>query len=170
MKRYSLLLILLSFTFQNLFSQNIVIQGKVRHANTYVDIPYVNIYIKGTDRGTTSNSMGEFKLELSTPQQITAAGGIYQYQGKITTPDTLSVHFEFEKLPVVWRHRLWGATEYNSEVNNGIFLFGDEATVFASDRRWVVIPKGASDKREEFKVPSDMGTLHMANFLECVLK
>jgi hypothetical protein len=53
-------------------------------------------------------------------------------------------------------------------VNNGIFLFGEDATVFASDRRWVVMPKGGSDKRQEFKVPSDMGTQHMANFLECV--
>lgn len=107
-------------------------------------------------------------LGLSTPKQITAAGGIYQYQGKITTPDTLTVHFEFDKLPVVWRHRLWGATEYNPEVNNGIFLFGEEATVFASDRRWVVVPKSGTDKRQEFNVPSDIGTLHMANFLECV--
>ncbi len=107
-------------------------------------------------------------LGLSTPNKITAAGGIYHYQGKITTPDTLTVHFEFDQLPVVWRHRLWGATEYNPEVNNGVFLYGDEATVFTSDRRWVVIPKGSSDKRQEFKVPSDMGTLHMANFLECV--
>jgi predicted dehydrogenase len=107
-------------------------------------------------------------LGLATPKQITAAGGLYQYAGKITTPDTLTVHFEFEQMPVVWRHRLWGATEYDAAVSNGIFFYGEEATIFASDRKWVVIPRNASDKREEFDAPADLGTLHMANFLDAV--
>jgi predicted dehydrogenase len=107
-------------------------------------------------------------LGLSTPKQITAAGGLYYLAGKITTPDTLTVHFEFEQLPVVWRHRLWGATEYAPEVNNGLFFYGDEATVFATDQSWIVIPQKSPSERQEFKVPADLGTLHMANFLECV--
>lgn len=107
-------------------------------------------------------------LGLSTPKQITAAGGLYYLQGKITTPDTLTVHFEFDQLPVVWRHRLWGATEWDPSVNNGVFLYGDEATVFVSDQRWVVIPKDQPAKRQENNVKSDLGPLHMANFLECV--
>ncbi len=69
-------------------------------------------------------------LGLSMPKEIVAAGGLYQYAGKITTPDTLTVHFEFDRCPVVWRHRLWGATEYTPELNNGILFYGDEATVF----------------------------------------
>lgn len=107
-------------------------------------------------------------LGLSTPKQITAAGGLYSLQGKITTPDTLTVHFEFPQLPVVWRHRLWGATEYNPEVSNGVFFYGEDATIFVADDRWVVLPKGKSDKREEHEAKSDLGGLHMANFLECV--
>jgi hypothetical protein len=102
------------------------------------------------------------------PKQITAAGGIYQYAGRITTPDTLSVHFEFEQVPVHWRHRLWGATEYNPEVNNGIFFFCEQGTVFAADRKWVVIPQGKNAEREEHEVASDMGPLHMADFLDAV--
>jgi predicted dehydrogenase len=107
-------------------------------------------------------------LGLATPKQIIAAGGLYQYAGKITTPDTLTVHFEFEQLPVVWRHRLWGATEYDAAVSNGIFLYGEEATIFASDRKWVLIPRDASDKREEHDVPADLGALHMADWLSAV--
>jgi predicted dehydrogenase len=107
-------------------------------------------------------------LDLPMPRQITAAGGIYQYEDIITTPDTLTVHFEFDRLPVVWRHRLWGATEYNPEVNNGIFFYGEDATVFASDRRWVVVPRDKGKERQEFEVPSDLGTLHMTNFLDSV--
>jgi len=107
-------------------------------------------------------------LGLTTPKQITAAGGLYHLQGKITTPDTLTVHFEFEQLPVVWRHRLWGATEWDPSINNGILFYGDEATVFAADQRWVVIPKDQPAKREEHAVASDLGTAHMADFLKCV--
>jgi predicted dehydrogenase len=107
-------------------------------------------------------------LDLSTPKQITAAGGIYQYKDVITTPDTLTVHFEFDRLPVVWRHRLWGAQEFTPEVNNGVFFFGEEATVFASDRKWIVVPKRKGADPEEHDVTSDMGTLHMANFLDAV--
>ena len=107
-------------------------------------------------------------LGLATPKQITAAGGLYYLQGKITTPDTLTVHFEFEQLPVVWRHRLWGAAEWDPSINNGVLLYGDEATVFVSDQRWVVIPRDEPAKRQENTAASDLGPLHMADFLQCV--
>ncbi len=107
-------------------------------------------------------------LDLSTPQRITADGGIYQLDGVITTPDTLTVHFEFDQLPVVWRHRLWGAAEYAPDANNGIFLFGEKATVFASDDRWVILPNDGDKQRKEFTVSSDMGTDHMADFLRAI--
>ena len=32
-------------------------------------------------------------------------------KGRITTPDTLVAQFEFERCPLVWRHRIWGAAE-----------------------------------------------------------
>ena len=107
-------------------------------------------------------------LGLSMPKRIVASGGLYHYAGKITTPDTLSVHFEFDQVPVHWRHRLWGATEYASEVNNGIFFFGEKGTVFAADRQWTFIPQGKNAEREEHSADSDMGTLHMADFLDAV--
>jgi predicted dehydrogenase len=99
---------------------------------------------------------------------VTAAGGLYNYAGKITTPDTLSVQFDFDEVPVHWRHRLWGATEYDPTVNNGIFFFGDKGTVFATDRKWTFIPRGAKAEREEHEVNADMGKLHMADFLDAV--
>lgn len=106
-------------------------------------------------------------LELDMPRSITAAGGLYAYDGIITTPDTLSVHFEFDQVPLHWRHRLWGSNEYDPEVNNGIFFFCTDGTVFATDRKWVVV-KG--DKKEEHEVNADMGALHMADFLDAVRK
>jgi predicted dehydrogenase len=107
-------------------------------------------------------------LQLAMPRRVTADGGIYQYGGIITTPDSLTVHFEFDDLPVVWRHRLWGAAEYAPETNNGIFLYGETATVFASDQRWVVIPTNAQGKRQEHEASTDMGASHMADFLQAV--
>lgn len=107
-------------------------------------------------------------LGLGTPKQITAAGGLFHYAGKITTPDTLTVHFEFDDLPVVWRHRLWGATEYDPTLNNGVFVYGDQGTIFASDRRWVLIPRQASDKREEHEAAADIGVLQMADWLNAI--
>jgi predicted dehydrogenase len=107
-------------------------------------------------------------LDLGMPRRTIASGGLYQLVDKITTPDTLTVHFEFDRCPVVWRHRLWGAQEYSPEVNNGIFFFGDRATVFSTDQKWVVIPKGKPDRREEHEVKTDLGLAHMAAFLEAV--
>ncbi len=104
-------------------------------------------------------------LELGMPKSTTAAGGLYAYAGKITTPDTLSVHFDFAEVPVHWRHRIWGATEYDADVKNGIFFFCTKGTVFATDHKWVVV-KGK--KKEEHEASADMGPLHMANFLDAV--
>ena len=102
------------------------------------------------------------------PKRIVAAGGLYQLAGKITTPDTLSVHFEFGRCPVVWRHRIWGAEEYTPDVSNGIFFYGDEATLFVNDKRLVVIPKGKNQARQELKFDDDAGPAHMAEFLAVV--
>lgn len=107
-------------------------------------------------------------LGVTTPGKVTAAGGIYRLRDAITTPDTLTVHFEFDRCPVVWRHRLWGAEEYAPEVNNGLFFFGTKATVYVTDNRWVVIPSGKNGERKEYTPKTDAGVKHMADFLDSV--
>ena len=109
------------------------------------------------------NILGE-----KTPRAVTATGGLYELQGKITTPDTLTVNFEFERCPLLWRHRIWGSAEWAPEVNNGIFFYGEKETVFVSDNRWVAIPREKGAQRRVTDAKSDAGGLHMANFLECV--
>jgi predicted dehydrogenase len=106
------------------------------------------------------------RLELGMPKKVTAAGGLYEYAGRITTPDTLSVHFEFPGVPVHWRHRLWGATEVDPTLSNGIFLYGTEGTIFATDTSWSVLRPRKDPERHT--VEADMGTLHMADFLNSV--
>ena len=109
-------------------------------------------------------------LDLPMPREVTAVGGIYneKYRGVITTPDTLTAAFDFGKVPVVWRHRLWGSTEYSPETNNGIFLYCENATVFANDQKWTVIPAGRGKEHEVHEAGCDLKTLHMANFLSAV--
>jgi predicted dehydrogenase len=107
-------------------------------------------------------------LGETMPRSVQAAGGIYYFKNKITTPDTLTAHFDFDTCPVIWRHRIWGAQEYSPEVSNGIFFYGEKGTVFVTDRKWIIIPKGKNEPHKVNEVSADMGKEHMAEFLEAV--
>jgi predicted dehydrogenase len=107
-------------------------------------------------------------LGESTPRTVSATGGLYALSGRITTPDVLTAHFDFATCPLTWRHRIWGAEEYTPEVANGVFLYGEKETLFVTDDRWVVIPKGKNAERRVNKVEADTGALHMAEFLKAV--
>lgn len=111
-----------------------------------------------------------YTLGLGMPKAVTAAGGIYQYKGRITTPDTLTAHFEFDECPVVWRHRLWGAVERDPEFQQGVTFYGEKETIFVTDQRWVVLPKGRDAQRRttESKPAVDLGLRHMREFLAAV--
>jgi predicted dehydrogenase len=107
-------------------------------------------------------------LGETMPVSVQAMGGIYYFKNKITTPDILTVHFDFDTCPVIWRHHIWGAQEYDPGVSNGIFFYGEKGTVFATDGRWIIIPKGRNKQHAVNEIASDMGTEHMSEFLEAV--
>jgi predicted dehydrogenase len=107
-------------------------------------------------------------LEETTPKSVQAAGGIYYFKDKITTPDVLTAHFDFEKCPVIWRHRMYGAAEYTPDVSNGIFIYGEKETVFVTDDRWVVVPKGRGQQHKVTQARADLVPAHMAAFLNAV--
>ena len=48
-----------------LSAEDIIIQGKVRHANNYDGLPYVSIYLENRPVGTTSDEQGRFSLQLA---------------------------------------------------------------------------------------------------------
>ena len=50
------------------FSQEVVLQGRVRDANTHRDIPGVNIFVVQTDIGTSSDFAGRFELRIPAPK------------------------------------------------------------------------------------------------------
>ena len=107
-------------------------------------------------------------LGETTPHAVQASGGIYYFKDKITTPDILTVQFDFDTCPVFWKHRIWGAQEHTPEVSNGIFLYGEDGTIFVTDNRWVVIPKDKNKERIEHKAGADMAAAQMAEFLDAV--
>ncbi|MGO8675431.1 MAG: Gfo/Idh/MocA family protein [Limisphaerales bacterium] len=107
-------------------------------------------------------------LGEAAPVTVAAAGGLYELRGKITTPDVLTAHFEFPTCPLTWRHRIWGAEEYSPDVANGIFFYGEKETLFVTDDRWEVIPRGKGKERQVHQVQGDAGGLHMAQFIEAV--
>ncbi len=107
-------------------------------------------------------------LGEKAPRAVTAAGGIHALKGRITTPDILAVHFEFDACPVVWRHHIFGAEEYTPETSNGIFFYGDRETVFVTDDRYVTIPRGKNKERQTQQARNDAGLAHMAEFLSAV--
>jgi predicted dehydrogenase len=107
-------------------------------------------------------------LGLGQPTAVQAAGGLYHLQGRITTPDVLTAHFDFPSCPLTWRHRIWGAEEYNPEVSNGLFFFCEKETIFVTDDRWEVIPRGRNKDRQVNKASADTAVLHVKEFLEAV--
>lgn len=107
-------------------------------------------------------------LGETSPKSVQSAGGIYYFTDKITTPDILTTHFEFETCPLVWRHRMFGAAEFTPEVSNGIFFYGEKGTVFVTDDRWVVIPKERGATKQVNEARADMGVVHMQDFLTAV--
>ena len=108
-------------------------------------------------------------LDLGMPNSIHAAGGLYALDGKITTPDSMTVHFEFDRCPVVWRHRLWGAAEYAPESNIGVTLFCENETIFVDDNKIEIIPNKKDAERQTIKPEQgSSGVAHMAEFLSSV--
>lgn len=107
-------------------------------------------------------------LKESTPKKIQAHGGLYYLGDWINTPDILSVNFAFDTCPVIWSHRMWGAVEYNPNIKNGVLFYGTDATVFATDRSWEVVPKKGEKQVYQAKTEGGAGYLHMLDFVKAV--
>ncbi|MGP8237862.1 MAG: Gfo/Idh/MocA family protein [Limisphaerales bacterium] len=109
-----------------------------------------------------------FILAEGMPKAVTAAGGLYYFNHKITTPDVFTAHFEFATCPLTWRHRIWGAEECAPQLANGVFLYGEKETIFVTDDRWEIIPRGHAKDRQVNESTADMSGLHVAEFLSSV--
>jgi predicted dehydrogenase len=113
-------------------------------------------------------------LGLGMPRTVQAAGGLYRLRGRITTPDVLTAHFEFDECPVTWTHRIFGQAEYAPETNIGMFFYGENETVFLTDTRYEVIkaakpgPPNPGGGRLKVEAKNDQQTAHVAEWLDAV--
>jgi predicted dehydrogenase len=108
-------------------------------------------------------------MDLEMPLSFDSKGGLHVLKDKITTPDTLTATMNFEQAPLIWEHRMWGSGDLNTQFNNGVFFYGENATLFASDRKVVIMPAGKDQKQEVMELPGgDMAVNHMADFLKAV--
>lgn len=108
-------------------------------------------------------------MGFGMPDTFHTHGGINVHKGKITTPDTLVASMNFEACPVVWEHRLWGTGDLNTSVNNGVFFYGEKATLFASDNRLVMKPAGKNQQQKTTELTSpEMQDNHVAEFVNAV--
>jgi predicted dehydrogenase len=103
------------------------------------------------------------------PTSFYSLGGLTALKGKITTPDMLTANMSFKSAPVIWQHRLWGTGDTSKEFNNGIFFYGEKATMFASEGKLTIFNDDKEGKREDMPIPTE-GTqeLHVGKFLKAV--
>lgn len=108
-------------------------------------------------------------MDFDIADSFSTKGGNLTLEGKITTPDTLVATMNFGQVPVVWQHRLWGPGDLNTQFNNGIFFYGEKATLFASDNKLVLMPAGKNKSQQEMDIPTpDMQDRHVADFVNAV--
>ena len=109
-------------------------------------------------------------MGFGMPTAFQSNGGIKVLDGKITTPDTLNATMFFEDVPVVWQHRLWGTGDLNKQFNNGVFFYGEDATIFAADGKVVIVPNGKNQQQEVLDIPTEGGMQenHVGDFLNAV--
>ncbi|MBI1387877.1 MAG: hypothetical protein GC154_05470 [bacterium] len=110
-------------------------------------------------------------LGLGMPTSVFASGGLFHpdYVDKITTPDTLTVDFHFGRLPVTWRHRIWGSAEYTPSTNIGVTFLCEKETLFVNDNSVEIIPNVKDAERTVLKPEQgNLGEAHMAEFLAAV--
>jgi len=74
----------------SLYGQTAVLRGLVKDAYTNEPVPFVNIVIEGTGRGTTTNEKGEFVFEDIEPGFIRLQLSSVGYERKLTEEINLS--------------------------------------------------------------------------------
>ena len=108
-------------------------------------------------------------MDFDMPVSFDTKGGFNELKDKITTPDTLTAYMNFEQAPVIWEHRMWGSGDLHTDFNNGVFFYGDKATLFASDRKLVLMPAGNDQQQKVMEISTPgMQDQHVADFVNAV--
>ena len=98
------------------------------------------------------------------PHSVVFAGGIFQdfHDGR-TAPDTCNALFEYENFTVLFQSNAYGnPPEY------GVTFYGDKGKLFVNRNRYEFTPAQRGAQPVVVKIPGDITSDHVRNFLDCV--
>ncbi len=102
-------------------------------------------------------------LDLNLPKKVIATGGKRSFHDDRETPDTLTVHYDFEDVEVVWEHRQWSNRGIEGR-SSGAAFYGDLGTLVVDRSGWKVY-----DHHEDRHAnASEIKQSQVDNFLESV--
>lgn len=105
-------------------------------------------------------------LDLGETTTVSAVGSRAHSGDDQETPDTLSVHYQFDRphpVEVIWEHRTW-TVHGNEGRTSGIAFYGEEGTLVLDRGGWKIYDR--RDARAENG--GDLDGPHLANFAHCV--
>jgi len=101
-------------------------------------------------------------LELELPQQVTAIGGQRHFQDDRETPDTMTVHYQYPNVDVIWEHRQWTHHGIENRATATAF-YGDRGTLVIDRSGWKIY----DHDQQLFADASEIKTAHLQNWIDC---
>jgi predicted dehydrogenase len=114
-----------------------------------------------TDNGTHVIDKAHFLLDLTAPEEIFQAGGIYVSQDGRETPDTIEVTYRYPTCLVTFEHLSYTARDLNVEA------VGTGGSI-KIDRTFFEVKVDLNKDIGEKGSTEDIDRKHMANFVDCV--
>lgn len=97
------------------------------------------------------------------PHSVVFAGGIfYDHHDGRTAPDTCNALFEYDGFTVLFQSNAYGNAE-----PYGITFHGDRGKLFVDRNRYAFTPAEKGAVPEEKRIPGDITSDHVRNFLDC---
>ncbi|QDT30841.1 Gfo/Idh/MocA family protein [Thalassoglobus polymorphus] len=102
-------------------------------------------------------------LKLDLPNRVVATGGKRSFKDDRETPDTLSVHYDYPDVEVVWEHRQWSNRGIEGR-SSGVAFYGDAGMLVVDRSGWKVY-----DHRQDGHADaSDIKNSQMSSFVKSV--
>ncbi|MBT5019499.1 MAG: Gfo/Idh/MocA family oxidoreductase [Planctomicrobium sp.] len=102
-------------------------------------------------------------LNLGLPSKVFAKGGKHSFKDDRETPDTLTVHYDYPEVEVVWEHRQWSNRGIEGR-SSGVAFYGDSGTLIIDRSGWKVY----DHTEERFCDASEIKQTQVSNFLNAV--
>lgn len=113
--------------------------------------------------GVQQLDLVRWALDLGLPGKVFAKGGLHSFADDRQTPDTLTVHYDFPGVEVVWEHRQWSNRGIEGR-SSGVAFYGEKGTLIVDRSGWKVY----DHPEERYDRPSEIKLTQMSNFLSSV--